>query len=829
MSRNTFPPRAAWVAGCCAGLLAVAAAPASAADVITVPWLGDPNQQHQVWSGGQLILQGVARLTAGETISAATWDPGDGTGPVAVGFGNPRILELNHTYNGLDFQPFTATLSVTTNLGTFTDTFRVIILPKHLDVEVNMAIDHGLWRLHKNQILSSVGGVPTGYWQTHNQAADTASAVLAFQINGHLEAGNGDEDPYVEDVARGLAHTFTELSRVNIGVQTYGDPDTNGNGFGLQVLDGGVVYVGGQVIDAIVASGTPGAIAPTGIATDVLGRTYADIVQDMLDAYSWGQDESASGYRGGWRYNWNSQADNSACQWWAIGAIAAERVWGLTVPQFVKDENLNNWIPASQFVDGTGAGNDGRFGYTNTSPIDVNGMNTTPSGVVQLNECGVLKTDARHLAAQKFMIRNWSQFISNTRIYGYFATAKAMRLSLPTPVIDLDAGGAAPFDWYGAELSQGDAFDGLARRLVNLQQADDSWDAYWVVNDLATAWAIVILSPTIVQLAPHAICEADPSVTGVANPVDFDGARSFHTDPARKIVSYEWDFEGDGIFDATGAFVTHTYSALGTYNAKLRVTDDNNPPLIDEATCTVLVTVPPFPPDSDPGRHYQFCLGVNEPFILDGTGSNDIDGSIVAYGWDYDPQPLDNDFDDATTATVDVTAFFTALGPGIYDVGLRVQDDLGNLDTDFTTVTVYDTGDCPVNDPPVCPDGVKVTLLPDGKYYELNLNEIAGVTDPGGLPVTIVIDAITQDEPVVYEDDPIDCDGYGVGTDIAFIKAEAAPYKKANGRVYQIHYTATNSGGLSCSNYVTVCVPKKRGYECRDTGQLYDSTQGCED
>jgi PKD repeat protein len=39
-------------------------------------------------------------------------------------------------------------------------------------------------------------------------------------------------------------------------------------------------------------------------------------------------------------------------------------------------------------------------------------------------------------------------------------------------------------------------------------------------------------------------------------------------------VQWEWDFDGDGTFDDTGETVTKTYSAIGSYDVTLRVTDD---------------------------------------------------------------------------------------------------------------------------------------------------------------------------------------------------------------------------------------------------------------
>jgi hypothetical protein len=78
---------------------------------------------------------------------------------------------------------------------------------------------------------------------------------------------------------------------------------------------------------------------------------------------------------------------------------------------------------------------------------------------------------------------------------------------------------------------------------------------------------------------PVAIITATPNPAGVNENVSFDGAGSTHTlTPGTvRIVSYEWDFDYDGITftaDATGQTATHAYSALGAFTAALRVTDD---------------------------------------------------------------------------------------------------------------------------------------------------------------------------------------------------------------------------------------------------------------
>lgn len=798
---------------------------------VTVPWSGDPNLPHQVYDGGKLMLQGVANVPVGCSLTSATWDPGDGTGPVGVKFTNPRVLELEHTYNGTDGQPFVATLTVTDDCGnTSSDTFRVVIVkPKKLDVEINMAIDRGLWWLHKRQQWTTVGSLPAGYWVNQSYAADTSSVLQAFQIHGHREVGNPLEDPYAEDVARGLVYLFTLLSPQTLSVQAAGDPDSNGNGVGLQTpFESYQPYVLGQVVDAIVATGTPNAVTISGDATYVLGKTYAHIVQDLVDTIAWGQADAGSWARGGWRYGFNDQSgDNSACQWNSIGTIGAERVFGTLVPNWVKTENLNYWIPYSQ-VFGTGTANDGRFGYTDTNPIDVNGMNTTPSGVVQLIMDGVLSDAPRFDAAETFMVNNWTALTLNNRIYGMFAVAKAMRLALPAQ-IDLMAG---TLDWYRSDTTTGGAVDGLARRLISIQyQPDGYWYGYWVTYDLATAWAVIILSSTIVEVGPVAVCHAEPEQTAAGLPVEFDGSQSYHLDPLQKVVAWDWDFDNDGTYDASGKLVSHAFAAIGDYSVKLRVTDDKVPPLTATATCDVKVTPPPFPPNSNPGGPYTFCIGKNPPFVLDGSKSFDIDGTIVSYEWDFDPQPLDLDFNDGIGVMVDVTTYFSSLPPGIYDVALRVTDDNTLQNIDFGKVLVVGpTEPCNVggNQPPDCSGaiGLNIELWPaDHKCDLIDIATVCNITDPDGDPVTIYVDAITQDEPRDAKGNhdgktKVDAEYSGSGP-LVWIRAERSTL--GDGRVYHIRFTAMDDKGDFCQGVLIVSVPLVLGTPAVDSGQCCES------
>jgi PKD repeat protein len=75
----------------------------------------------------------------------------------------------------------------------------------------------------------------------------------------------------------------------------------------------------------------------------------------------------------------------------------------------------------------------------------------------------------------------------------------------------------------------------------------------------------------------------------VGTSINFDASGSSDSDGS--IILYEWDFDTDGTYDASGVTITHAYSTPGTYTVTLRVTDNDG--LTD--TCTDTKTVNPVP------------------------------------------------------------------------------------------------------------------------------------------------------------------------------------------------------------------------------------------
>ena len=128
-----------------------------------------------------------------------------------------------------------------------------------------------------------------------------------------------------------------------------------------------------------------------------------------------------------------------------------------------------------------------------------------------------------------------------------------------------------------------------------------------------------------------------------------------------------------------------------------------------------------------------------------------------------------------------------------------------------------------LNAPPFCGDAYPSEMYlwsPSHRFHDIS---VLGVTDPDGDAVTINIDAIWQDEPVLGPGSGNTApDGMGIGTNMAWVRAERMA--GGDGRVYHIYFTATDSHGATCSGEVQVAVPHNRNNLPVDGGPLYNST-----
>ena len=143
---------------------------------------------------------------------------------------------------------------------------------------------------------------------------------------------------------------------------------------------------------------------------------------------------------------------------------------------------------------------------------------------------------------------------------------------------------------------------------------------------------------------------------------------STSADPDGTIASYAWDF-GDSA-TGTGKTASHSYASGGTYQVTLTVTDN----IGAAGTSTAQVTVQP---NQVPSAQFTATVS-NLAAAFDASGTQDPDGTIASYAWD---------FGDASTGT-GVAPSHTYTAAGSYDVALTVLDNDGAAGTVTKTVTV---------------------------------------------------------------------------------------------------------------------------------------------
>ena len=175
---------------------------------------------------------------------------------------------------------------------------------------------------------------------------------------------------------------------------------------------------------------------------------------------------------------------------------------------------------------------------------------------------------------------------------------------------------------------------------------------------------------------PPTVVISSSNAVGVAPfTVQFDGSGSTSAQPP--ITSYSWAF-GDG-GSAKGAVVSHTFTAAGTYNTTLTVTD--SAAMTNQKSTPVIISTP-VPVNQKPVSFFAATpLSGNAPLNVsfNGSGSKDSDGSIKDYTWSFG--------NGATANGVSVMHTYTEVGD--YTVSLKVTDDKGATAVSSQTISVF--------------------------------------------------------------------------------------------------------------------------------------------
>ena len=193
------------------------------------------------------------------------------------------------------------------------------------------------------------------------------------------------------------------------------------------------------------------------------------------------------------------------------------------------------------------------------------------------------------------------------------------------------------------------------------------------INNLSdeTTHSVTItkINPNEANVSPIAIFTESADIVYVNDPITFNAADSY--DPNGTIVSYSWDF-GDGTI-ATGVEVNHTFEDDDIYTVTLTVTDNDDATGSATATINVMNRLP-----IALFTENATTITQNEAIRFDASESYDLDGTIVAYSWD---------FSDGTAATGVATehAYSEA---GTYIVTLTIIDDDGASSSLIDEMTV---------------------------------------------------------------------------------------------------------------------------------------------
>jgi len=222
---------------------------------------------------------------------------------------------------------------------------------------------------------------------------------------------------------------------------------------------------------------------------------------------------------------------------------------------------------------------------------------------------------------------------------------------------------------------------------------------------------------TVRNAPPQAAFDFNPAQPKIGEMVTFGAGGSSDSDG--NVVIFEWDFDNDGVTDATGSTVTHAFNIVGARPVTLKVTDDDG--AFDFVTHVVPVQASP------PVAAFTFAPAApntGQTVAFDASTSADPDGTIILYEWDFN--------NDGITDATGMAATQSWPAPGVYPVTLIVTDNDGSFGAETQGVPVQVGGTGGANQPPIADFTFEPQVGPD-----VNINEVVnfradGSSDPDG-------------------------------------------------------------------------------------------------
>jgi PKD repeat protein len=183
---------------------------------------------------------------------------------------------------------------------------------------------------------------------------------------------------------------------------------------------------------------------------------------------------------------------------------------------------------------------------------------------------------------------------------------------------------------------------------------------------------------------------ADFTLPACTIDVACDFASSSTDDEA--VTNWTWEFNGDGVPDATTATATYKYTAAGTFNVSLAVGDAHGLTHTKTSPITIEPAEPPPPPppvNEPPSAEFTHTCALAVCTFIS-TSTDVAPGTIASYAWT---------FGDGGTAAVNAPSHtYNVTARTEFTVTLTVTDNQGATDVETTMIAVDPVP--PANPPP---------------------------------------------------------------------------------------------------------------------------------
>ena len=514
-----------------------------------------------------------------------------------------------------------------------------------------------------------------------------------------------NNDPYAEDALRLLNYLYASISQLGVDSASEADdgrppiPGTN-NGRGWYAVGNNSEFMEESWCLAAIALASPE--FSTVQYGPLTGHSQVYLVQEIVDTASYLQIYSGASL-GGWGYWQYSGGDavfptGYSTGGWIYGLCLAEMVKGpsgVIVNSRLKGR-LATFLAASQHADG-GVGTTIAYPSSlETTGFHLLGCRWLGFHIVPADDnqswapySSLTNAQARqvHDKYVNFITNSWAQPTCSRWNYlphwyppGYnLDMGSTPGNAVPHSILNTRMAaklGNPEITEFGTHSSTREFFVNYVKHQYDDGHYQDTNGctpySSWIGIAGISAEVIVSLSDPVT--GPVAVGYASPMqvLEGCAGAelgeVTFTHAGSYHLDASRRIVDYQWLFDvpdpanpgfdavnwaaiPDGGFSADGkawhstsrdATPVYQYTSAGTYNATLRVVDDDNPPSTDVFVITKIIVTEqePASPAANAGGPYQISVG--HDLVLAGQASdpNCVCGDTLTVTWDLNSDGL---------------------------------------------------------------------------------------------------------------------------------------------------------------------------------------------